>query len=381
MDFAWTDEQLSFRREVLRFAQQQLNDNIVQRDHCEQFSRELWNRCGTFGIQGLPIPEEYGGSGADALTIVCGMEALGQACRDNGLLFSINAHMWTGEIPILNFGTEKQKRYYLPKLARGEWIGGNAMTEPMSGSDAYSLRTRAERDNGCYVLNGSKTFITNAECGDVLVVFANVDPSKGRNGVSAFLVEKGTPGLNISRKLHKMGLRTSPMSELGFEDCRIPAENLLGKEGAGQAVFTASMEWERTCILASHLGAMQRILDTCVRYAGDREQFGQSIGKFHPISNKIAEMDLRLETARLILYKAAWLKAQGKHPIREASMAKLYVSEAYIKTCMDAIQIHGGYGYMTEYQLERELRDSIGGTIYSGTSEIQKMIISGFHGV
>jgi len=171
------------------------------------------------------------------------------------------------------------------------------------------------------------------------------------------------------------------MSELVFEDCKIPAENLLGQEGSGQAVFTSSMEWERSCILASHLGAMQRILDTCVRYATDREQFGLPIGKFHPISNKIAEMDLRLETARLILYKAAWLKAQGKHPLREASMAKLYVSETYIKTCMDAIQLHGGYGYVTEYQLERELRDSIGGTIYSGTSEIQKMIISGLHGV
>lgn len=381
MDFSWTDEQLAFRREVVRFAQQELNDNIIDRDHCERFSRELWNRCGEFGIQGLPVPEEYGGTGADALTIVCALEALGQGCRDNGLLFSINAHMWTAEIPILNFGTAKQKRYYLPKLASGEWIGGNAMTEPMSGSDAYSLRTRAERNNGDYVLNGSKTFITNAECADVLVVFANVDPGKGRNGVSAFLVEKDTPGLTISRKLHKMGLRTSPMSELAFEDCKIPAESLLGRECSGQAVFTASMEWERSCILASHLGAMQRILDTCVRYAKDREQFGQPIGKFHPISNKIAEMDLRLETARLILYKAAWLKAQGKHPLREASMAKLYVSETYIKTCMDAIQLHGGYGYVTDYQLERELRDSIGGAIYSGTSEIQKIIISGLHGV
>jgi alkylation response protein AidB-like acyl-CoA dehydrogenase len=381
VDFSWTDEQVAFRREVIRFAQQELNDNIIDRDHCEQFSRELWNRCGKFGIQGLPVPQEYGGTGADALTIACALEALGFGCRDNGLLFSINAHMWTAEIPIINFGSESQKLRYLPKLASGEWIGGNAMTEPMSGSDAYSLRTRAQRKNGCYVLNGSKTFITNAECADVLVVFANVDPGKGRNGVSAFLVEKNTPGLNISKKLHKMGLRTSPMSELAFVDCTIPADNVLGHEGSGQAVFTSSMEWERSCILASHLGAMQRILDICVRYASDREQFGQPIAKFHPISNTIAEMDLRLETARLILYKAAWLKSQGKHPHREASMAKLYVSETYIKACLDAIQLHGGYGYVTDYQLERELRDSIGGTIYSGTSEIQKMIISGLHGV
>ncbi len=381
MEFAWNDEQKAMRDEIIRFARQELNDKILERDHCEEFSREGWLKCARMGIQGLPIPAEYGGGGSDILTTVCALEALGYGCRDNGLLFSINAHMWTSEIPILLFGTDAQKRKYLPKLVNGEWVGNNAMSEPMSGSDAYSLRTRAERKGDRYVLNGSKTFVSNAPIADVLIVFATVDPSKGPAGVSAFLVEKGAPGFSISRKLQKMGLRTSPMAELSFVDCEVPAENLLGQEGSGQAVFTASMEWERTCILASHLGGMQRILEKCASYARERKQFGQAIGKFQSISNKIAEMEVRLESSRLLLYKAAWLKKQGRHALREAAIAKLHVSEACIQTCLDAIQIHGGYGYMTEFEFERELRDAVGGTLYSGTSEVQKLIIAGFRGL
>jgi alkylation response protein AidB-like acyl-CoA dehydrogenase len=381
LDFTWNDEQLALRREIIRFAKNELNDNMIERDRCEQFSWDHWKKCAQMGIQGLPVPQEYGGSGADTLTTVCALEALGYGCRDNGLLFSINAHMWTTEIPLMGFGTEEQKQRYLPKLISGEWIGLHAMTEPMSGSDAYSLRTRAERKGNCYVLNGSKTFITNAQDAQLFVIFANLDPSKGANGVSAFLVERDTPGLVVGQKLHKMGLRTSPMAEVALVDCEIPVENLLGKEGGGQAIFTTSMEWERTCILASHLGMMQRLLEQSVKYARDRNQFGQPIGKFAAISNKIAEMEVRLETGRLVLYKAAWLKSQGKHPLRESSIAKLYVSEAAVQSCLDAIQIFGGYGYMTDYEIERELRDAISGKIYSGTSEIQKVIIAGLHGL
>jgi alkylation response protein AidB-like acyl-CoA dehydrogenase len=380
LDFVWTEEQAAFRKEVIRFAQQELNDDMIRRDREEEFSWSHWKKCADFGIQGLPVPQEYGGGGADILTTVCALEALGYGCRDNGFLFSLNAHMWTTEIPIMTFGTEAQKKRYLPKLMNGEWIGLHAMTEPMSGSDAYSLRTRAERKGNCYVLNGTKTFTTNAEHGSLFIIFATLDPAKGANGVSAFLVEKGTPGLEVGKKLNKMGLRTSSMSEVALVDCAIPVENILDKEGAGQAIFTASMEWERTCILASHLGLMQRVLETCVKYARERNQFGQPIGKFSAIGNKIADMDVRLEASRLLLYKAAWLKSQGRHPLRETSIAKLYVSEACVQTCLDAIQIHGGYGYMTDYQIERELRDAISGKIYSGTSEMQKVIISGLHG-
>ena len=381
MDFAWSDEQLDFRKEVIRFAKQELNDDMIRRDHEEEFFWDGWKKCAEFGIHGLPISSEYGGGGADVLTTVCGLEALGYGCQDNGLIFSLNAHMWSSEIPIASFGTEEQKRRYLPKLISGEWVGVHAMTEPMSGSDAFSLRTRAERHGDCFVLNGSKTFITNATYADMIIVFATLDPSKGPAGISAFIVEKGTPGFTISRKLHKMGLRTSPMAELSFVDCEVPKANMLGKEGSGPAIFTASMEWERICILASHLGVMQRLLERSVAYAGERKQFGKTIDQFSAVSGKIADMEVRLETGRLVLYKAAWLKSQGKHPLREASIAKLYVAEACIQSCLDALQIHGGYGYMTEYQIERELRDAISAKIYSGTSEIQRMIISGLHGI
>jgi alkylation response protein AidB-like acyl-CoA dehydrogenase len=380
LDFAWSEEQAAFRKEVLRFAREELKDDVIARDHNEEFSRTLWEKCAKFGIQGLPIPTEYGGGGADILTTVCALEALGYGCHDNGLLFSINAHMWSSEIPIWNFGTEAQKRKYLPGLVSGG-LGLHAMTEPGSGSDAYSLKTRAERKGDRYILNGSKTFSSNAPNADVTIVFANLDPSRGPNGVTAFLVDKGTPGFTVGRKLHKMGLRTSPMAEIALQDCEIPVENLLGKEFGGQAVFTSSMEWERICILASHLGAMQRIMETCVKYAKERKQFGEPIGKFPAIANKIADMDVRLETGRLALYKAAWLKSQGRHPLREASIAKLYVSEACVKSCLDAIQLHGGYGYMTEYELERELRDAIAGTIYSGTSEVHRVIIANMQGL
>ena len=380
MDFAWNEEQAAFRKEVLRFAREELKDDVIARDHNEEFSRPLWEKCAKFGIQGLPIPTEYGGGGADILTTVCALEALGYGCHDNGLLFSINAHMWSSEIPIWNFGTEEQKRKYLPGLVSGG-LGLHAMTEPGSGSDAYSLKTRAERKGDRYILNGSKTFSSNAPNADVTIVFANLDPSRGPNGVTAFLVDKGTPGFTVGRKLHKMGLRTSPMAELALQDCEIPVENLLGKEFGGQAVFTSSMEWERICILASHLGAMQRIMETCVKYAKERKQFGEPIGKFPAIANKIADMDVRLETGRLALYKAAWMKSQGRHPLREASIAKLYVSEACVKSCLEAIQLHGGYGYMTEYELERELRDAVAGTIYSGTSEIHRVIIANMLGL
>jgi len=381
LDFSWSEEQAAFRKEVIRFAKQELNDDLARRDRDEEFPREFFTKCAKFGIQGLPVPQEYGGGGADTLTTACALEALGYGCKDNGFLFSLNAHMWTSELPLMAFGTEEQKRRYLPKLVSGEWIGLHCMTEPMSGSDAYSLRARAERKGNCYVLNGSKTFITNTTHGDLFIVFANVDPSKGANGVTGFLVEKGTPGLLLGKKLHKMGLRTSPMSEVALQDCAVPAENILGKEGSGQAIFTHSMEWERTCILASHLGMMQRLIETCVQYARERQQFGQAIGKYSAIANMIADMEVRLETGRLLLYKSAWLKSQGRHALREAAMAKLYVSEATVQTCLDAIQIHGGYGYMAEYEMERDLRDAVSGKIYSGTSEIQRVIIAGFQGL
>jgi L-prolyl-PCP dehydrogenase len=379
MDFAWSEEQALLRQTIVRFAQQELNDDVIELDRRADFPWSGWKRCASVGIQGLPVASEFGGGGADILTTVCALEGLGYGCRDNGLIFSINAHMWSSEIPLTSFGTPAQKERYLPRLASGDLIGAHAMTEPTSGSDAYSLQTRAVRKADRYVLNGRKMFITNAPVAGLVIVFARLDDANG--AITGFLVERDTPGFSIGQTLEKMGLRTSPMGELVLEDCAVPEENVLGAIGAGPTIFAASMEWERICIVASHVGSMQRLLEISTRYAKERQQFGQPIGKFQSIASKIAEMEVRLETSRLVLYKAAWLKKTGKHPIREASIAKLHVSQSYIQTCMDALQIHGGYGYMTEYQIERELRDALGGTIYSGTSEIQKMIIASLRGL
>lgn len=381
MDFALGPEDLDFRARVIRFAQSELNDDLIERDRESRFSREAWNKCAAFGILGLPMPEEFGGMGADIMTTTVAMEALGYGCKDSGLLFSMHAQMWSLQMPLLLFGNAEQKARYLPRLCSGEIIGVHGMTEPDSGSDAFSLKTRAELRGDRYVLNGSKIFITNAPIADVVLVFANEAPEKGIGGISAFLVEKGTPGFTVSRHIEKMGLRTSPFGELVFQDCEIPAANRVGKLGVGVALFNSSMEWERAAILGSTVGAMERTLEACVRYAKERKQFGKSLGKFQAVSHKIAEMKIRLETCRLILYKVAWVKQQGKKAHMEAAIAKVYISEAAVKSNLDAIQIHGGYGFTTEFELERELRDSIGGTIYSGTSEIQRNIIAAWLGL
>jgi hypothetical protein len=266
-------------------------------------------------------------------------------------------------------------------MCRGELIGAHGMTEPDSGSDAYSLRTRAERVEGGYVINGSKMFVTNAPVADLAVFFATVDPGKKMWGITCFVVEKGTPGFTIGQTLEKMGLRTSPMGELVFQDCFLPLENRLGPEGAGANIFNNSMEWERSAILASHIGAMERQLEESIQYARERYQFGQPISKFQSVANRIVDMKVRLETARLLLYKVAWLKKMGKPAVMEAAIAKLYLSECFVQSSMDALRVRGGYGYMTEFEVERDLRDAIGGTLYSGTSDIQRVIIARWLGL
>jgi alkylation response protein AidB-like acyl-CoA dehydrogenase len=381
MDFSLTPQQEQLRRDVIEFATRELDDDLIRRDADSAFSREAWKKCASFGIQGLPVPEEHGGMGADPLTVMVAMEALGFACRDNGLLFSLNAQMWSCEVPLVRFGTDEQRGRYLPGLCDGSLIGVQAMTEPGSGSDAFALRTTARRAESGYLLNGSKTFITNAPEADVFVAFASTDPDRGFAGLSAFLVERDAPGLSLGQPLHKMGLRTSPMSEVFFADCRVPEEARLGPEGAGMAIFNHSMDWERSSILASAVGTMERQLERCIAYARDRRQFGQSIGKFQAVSHRIADMKVRLETARLLLHRLGWLKGRGRVSPLEPAMVKLYISECFVQSSLDALQIHGGYGYMTEYELEREVRDAIGGRIYSGTSDIQRNIIAGALGL
>jgi len=279
-------------------------------------------------------------------------------------------------MPILRFGSDAQKGMYLPKLCSGKWIGAHGMTEPDSGSDAFSLRTSAKLNDGYYILNGTKTLVTNAPEANVFLVFATVDKKLGFMGVTGFIIEKDFSGFHVGKPIEKMGLKTTHMAELILEDCEVPVENRLGKVGSGAAVFNDSMEWERSCILASYLGGMERQLETCINYAKERRQFNKPIGKFQAVANKIVDMKVRLETSRQILYKVAWIKKTQGQAVMDAAIAKLYLSEAWVKSCLDAVQIHGGYGFTTEFELERDLRDSIGGTLYSGTSEIQRNIIA-----
>ena len=382
MEFAFTEEQKILRDNIVRFAREVLNPGVVERDRDQVFSRERWRKCGEVGIQGLPVPEEYGGSGCDPLTCAIGLEALGYGCKDGGLVFSLCAHLLSCVVPLWQHGSEEQKRRYLPGLCNGTLIGVHAMTEPGSGSDAFALRTRAEPDGSGYRLNGTKTFISNGPVADVVIVFAMTDPKKGyHGGVTAFLVESGAPGFSAGAKFEKMGLRTSPIGELVFTDLYVSAEAIVAGVGGGSSVFTSAMDWERICLFASHVGAMERLLETSITYARTRNQFGQLIGKFQAISHRIADMKVQLEAARLLTYRAAWRLHHARNASLDAAMAKLFVSEALLQTALGTVQIHGGYGFMTEYEVERALRDAVGSTLYSGTSEMQRNIIARWLGL
>lgn len=372
MDFDWTEEQRSFRDSVVRFAQRELNEDVVGRDAAGDFPRDAWKKCAAFGIQGLAVPPEYGGTGADALSTIAAMEGLGYGCTDNGLIFSLNAQMWAVQYPLARFGSAHLKQRFLPGLCDGSLIAGHGMSEPGSGSDAFSLATTAVEDGSGWRLNGSKTFVTNAPVANAFLVFATTNRARGFAGLCAFLVERSAPGLSVSTPLPKMGLRSSPMGELFMDDCRVPAENLLGKPNGGMAVFTVAMERERGLILASAVGTMERELERTIEYARTRRQFGQPIGKFQAVSHRLVEMKLRLESARLLLYRLGWFIDSGRSTALDSALVKLYLSESFVSSSMDALQIHGGYGYMAEYEVERQVRDAIGSRLYSGTSEIQR---------
>ena len=376
MDFSLTEHQQEFKSSALEFAQSQLNDGVQERDKHNEFSDAGWQSCADFGLQGILVPEKYGGLGLDAIYYAAIMEGIGEGCKDNGLVFSVNAHILTCILPLLLHGSEELKETYLPGLVSGKLIAANAMTEPDSGSDVYALRTSAVKGDDHYLLNGSKTFVTNGPVADLFVVYAATKKGGGFFGLSCFLVDKNSPGLYIGEKIEKMGLRTSPMSELGFNNCKVPASNLIGEEGAGGLLFSSSMEWERGLILAHCVGIMDRLLSDSQNYALTRKISGQPISSHQSISHKLAEMKVRVETSRLLLYKAAWCKAMKKPAALETSLAKLSISESYIENCRTALQIYGGYGYMVEYELERELRDALASSLYSGTSEIQKNIVS-----
>ena len=377
MDFRLTEEQLMFKEQVLKFARREIVPRVQEHDLQGKFDRESWKRLGEFGILGLHFPEELGGSGADVMTSVLAAEALGEAGVDGGLTLSYGAHTYLCADTIFSHGTDEQRRKYIPRLAAGDWIGCMGLTEPGAGSDVASLRTRAQRDGSHWILNGTKMFITNGAIADVAVIYAKTDPSAGHSGISAFVVEKGTPGFSVSRSLNKMGVRTSPTSELVFEDCIIPAENLIGAEGSGFLMAMQTVEWDRSALLAPFVGAVSFLIQRCSRYAQEREQFGRPIAYFQAIRHKLADMKIFLEAARSLVYRIAWCKDQGR-PLNhlEAAVAKLFVGDWSLGPTNDAMVLLGGYGYCHEYDVERIFRDGRLAPIGGGTSDVQKVLIS-----
>lgn len=382
MDFTLTEEQRILRDSVVRFAREATNDDLVRRDREQDFSRDLWKQCAAIGLQGLPVPEEDGGTGLDALSCAIALEAFGYGCRDGGLVFSLSAHLLACVVPVWKHANAQQKERYLRRLCDGSLVGAHAITEPGSGSDTFAMHTRAERDGGGWRINGSKAFISNAPVADLVVAFAVTDPDKGfHGGLTAFLVETAAPGFRAGRKLDKMGLRTSPIGEIAFEDLRVGDDAVLGEVGGGSAVFATAMDWERILLVAGHVGTIERLLETSIAYARTRRQFGQPIGRFQAVAHRIADMKVQLEAARLLAYRSAWRLDHARNASLDASITKLFVSESLLATALGAVQVHGGYGFTTEYEVERSLRDAVASTIYSGTSEMQRNIIARWLGL
>lgn len=369
MDFELTKEQKQYQKELRIFCQNQLND---EKD-LTQFSRDLWKKISEFGILGLTISEEYGGLEESYLTASIVMEALGYNCINNGLIFTVTNHMWVALNIIYLYGSVAQKDTYLRPMVFGKKIGAFALTEAEAGSDATSLMAYAESENGGYRLSGSKMFISNGPIADVFIVIALTKRSVKE--YTAFIVEKEFSGVKIGKEIPKMGLDSCPISEVIFENCFIPSGNVLGKVGTGNIIMNEVITWERCYEFAPHVGAMQRVMERCLQYVNERKQAGKYIKEFQAVSHKIANMKVAVELSRNMLYKVAWMKDQNKKAYQEAAIFKLYVSENYIKICQEAMQIMGAYGYSKEYGIERELRDAMACSIYSGTSEIQRNTI------
>ncbi|WP_371525586.1 acyl-CoA dehydrogenase family protein [Streptomyces sp. NBC_01283] len=333
--------------------------------------RHRWSLAGKQGLVGASVPGAYGGSGLDAVTAAATMEALGHGSRDTGFAFSVAAHLFAAVMPIVEFGTEEQKRIWLPALSSGEQIAAHCITEPEAGSDALHLRTRATSDGGRYLLNGSKCFTTNAPVADVFVVQAATEPGGGYFGLTTFLVRAGTPGLTVGQRYDKAGLRGSPMADVYFDDVPVGADDILAAEGSGASVFSASMKWERTCLFAIYLGAMKRVLESTVAHVKEREQFGTPIGGFQAVSHRVVDMLARHEAARLMLYKAAQGLDRGSEDTIAPALAKIAVSEAAVQLGLDAVQLRGALGVL-DGEAEALLRDAVPSRIFSGTNEIQK---------
>lgn len=375
--FNLSPEQKEKKRLGTDFARKLYNKEPGKTGPEEQFSY-LWQKFSDFGIFRLPIPKKHGGMEENILDIVALMEGIGSASPGTGILFSLNVHLWACEVPILYFGSESQKALFLPKLMTGETIGAHAISEPEAGSDAWNLETTYQKTSDGYVLNGTKNFVTNAPVADIFLIYARETTGKNLKNIACFIVKKNTGGFTIGKPVEKMGLQNSPLSSIYLNDCAIPGDNLLGQIGQGTNIFNLTMEYERTFLFSFQIGFMEKQLRECVRYAKKREQFKNKIIQYQSVSNRLADMKVRLEISRLLMYKVAHEKMKGKNVFLDSSIAKLYISESLVQNSMNAMEIFGGYGYMKEYGIEEHLRDSMAGKFYSGTSDIQRNIIARF---
>lgn len=373
MDLTFTEEQQMMRDMVQSFAKTEI-EPFIPRMEAGEFPREILKKMGGLGLMGITVPEEYGGAGMDFISYISAIHELSKVSAVVGVILSV--HTSVGTNPIMYFGNDEQKNRYLPKLASGEYLGAFCLTEASSGSDAGSLKTRAVKKDNHYVLNGSKMFITNGGEADVYIVFASTDPSKGTYGISAFIVDKDTPGLVIGKDERKMGLHGSRTVELSFDQMKVPLENLLGEEGGGFKIAMANLDVGRIGIAAQALGIAEAALEAATGYAKDRVQFGKPIAAQQGVGFKLADMATAVEAAKLLVYRAAQLRAEGLPCGKEASMAKLFASKAAVEGSIEAVQVFGGYGYTEDYPVERYFRDAKVTEIYEGTSEIQRIVIS-----
>lgn len=373
MNLRFTEEQEMMRKMVRDFAQAEIAP-FVEKMEQGQFPKEILRKMGELGLMGIPIPEKYGGSEMDFTSYIIAIHELSRVSATVGVILSV--HTSVGTNPILYFGTEEQKQKYIPKLASGEYLGAFCLTEPSAGSDAGSLKSRAVKNGDHYVINGSKVFITNAGEADVYIVFASTNPELGSKGISAFIVEKDTPGLVFGKDEHKMGLHGSRTLQLTFEDMRVPAENLLGNEGEGFKIAMANLDAGRIGIASQALGIAEAAFEAAAGYAKERVQFGKPIAAQQGVGFKLADMATSVEAAKLLIYRAADMRQRGIKCGLEASMAKLFASKTAVDVTTEAIQVFGGYGYTEDYPVERYFRDAKITEIYEGTSEIQRIVIS-----